>query len=125
MNKKDLKNNLVFTNKETIRNVDFINQNDRFVSYGEGEILKIRVSEKEIKHPLLVGEYFYYSVSIEDLKRTNTHLRESLGFLDLDDSVSDFLSLIHEDNNFYKQIHLSYKYYVYLLCWFNSWWKTR
>lgn len=120
MDKGNLKNNLVFINKETIRNVDLINLNDRFISYGEGEIKRngdysfvipsgeigssIRVNERVIKYPLLVGEYFYYKISLEELRKTEIHLHKALSFLDMDDSVDDFLSLIYEDNKFYENL---------------------
>lgn len=101
---KELKNNLVFINKETIRNVDIISNNDRFISYGEGEIKKIRMDEKIIKSPLFIGEYFYYKISIEDIKKEEIELHEALSFLDNDDSIYDFLSLIYENNDFYYDL---------------------
>jgi hypothetical protein len=118
MNNITLKDNLVFVNKETTRNVDFINDNDRFVSFGEGKIRKIRVPEfcldcrdevdtlihKDVKYPLPIGEYFYYKISIEKLKKAELHIHETLSFLDGDDSIDEFLSLVYENNKFYENL---------------------
>lgn len=98
------KKNIVFTTKETIRNIDFIEVNDRVITYGEGEIKELRINNKEINYPLLIGEYFYYKIFLNEIRRENLNLHETLSFLDDDDSIDDFLSLIYHNNDFYDKV---------------------
>ena len=69
-------NNLVFITKSTIRNENLLSLSDKFISYNEGIINKIRIFD-ERKPPLLVGEYFYYLINLKEAKR------EELGVVDI------------------------------------------
>ncbi len=97
-------NNFYFINKETVRIIDLFDDNDRFISYGEGKIKLLRILQNKSKLPLVVGEYFYYKIFLEDIIKNNIALDNLLGFLDCDDSVNDFISLIQKNRDFYNNL---------------------
>ena len=100
-------NNLVFITKSTIRNENLLSPSDRFVSYNEGIINKLRIFD-ERKPPLLVGEYFYYLFNLKEAKEEGLSVVDVLKYLSHpdfgDDGIVSLMEAIKNNEPLYNKI---------------------
>ncbi len=95
---ENIKENLVFTTKQTARNSDVLFENDKFISYNEGDIHKLRIFT-DGKTPLILGKYFYYTIALEEIKKSEYDLVNFLDLLYSDDCFVDFKKTIKENKD--------------------------
>lgn len=69
------------------KNHDFINDNDNIITECDGEILKLRIEEKN--KPELIGEYNFSIWNIKLCKDLNISINELINFYDFEDSYGE------------------------------------
>lgn len=101
-----LKYNLVFLYKENNRNIGLFNQYDKYITYGEGDVVILRYMNErdDDKQPLKIGQFFYYKLSVDDIIKEGLNIPDVLSFLDGDDSVRDFTSTLNDNNEFHHEV---------------------